>query len=61
MKNIKSLGTAIFKVIPLLSERKIESISNKKSKVFGQIKSRFSLWLKIDFRKMASNEHVELR
>ena len=27
----------------------------------GQIKLRFSFWLKINFRKMASHKHVDLR
>ena len=31
------------------------------SKVFDQARPRFSFWLKVNFRKIASNEQVELR
>ena len=41
--------------------KKLNVFEIKKSNVLGQIKPRFSFCLKINFRKMASNEHVYLR
>ena len=32
-----------------------------KTECFGPIKTRFSFWLKINFRKIASNKQVDLR
>ena len=40
--------------------KKIKCFWNKKSKVLGQTKPHFSFWLKTNYRKMASNEHVDL-
>ena len=41
--------------------KKLDVFEIKKSNVLGQIKPRFSFCLKINFRKMASNKHVDLR
>ena len=45
----------------LFSEKKVEGFWNRKLKVLDQIKPCFSLSLKINFRKMACNKHVDLR
>ena len=39
----------------------MEYFWNEKSKVLARIKPRFSFWLKINFRKITSNKHVDLR
>ena len=49
------------KLFLFLSEKKLEGFWNRKLNVSGQIKPRFSFWLKINFRKMASNKSVDLR
>ena len=46
-------GTVTFKEQPFFSE----GFWNRKSKVLRYIKPRFSFWLKINFRKMASNKN----
>ena len=43
------------------SESEIECFWNKKWNGFGQLNPRFSFWLKINFRKTASNKQVDLR
>ena len=39
---------------------KIECFWNKKLNVFGQLNPCFSFWLKINYRKIASNKPVDL-
>ena len=39
----------------------MEYFWHEKSKVLARIKPRFSFWLKINFRKITSNKHVDLR
>ena len=58
-----NLGATIFKKKHLFFlNKKLDVFEIKKSNVLGQIKPRFSFWLKesID-RKMASNKHIDLR
>ena len=50
-----------FQRTPVFSEWKIECFWNKKPNVMGQLKPRFSFWLKIYFWKTASNKHFDLR
>ena len=47
--------------ITVFSEKIFDCFWNKISKVLGHIKSRFVFWLKINFGKMASDEHIDLR
>ena len=44
-----------------MSVNKFECFLNKKLKILGQIKPQSFFWLKINFRKIASNKHDNLR
>ena len=56
---IENSGTVILKK-HLFSEQKW-NVFEMKNQGLGEIKPRFSLWLKLNFRKIASNKHVDLR
>ena len=69
LRKLKVISLYIFEIQEQLlsrnnsffSEWKLGGFWNRKSNVMYQIKPHFSYWLKINFRKMASNKNVDLR
>ena len=60
LEKIENSGTAIFKE-HLFFWTKYRTFLKWKIESFRLNKTTFSFWLKINFRKMASNKHIDLK